>query len=198
MSEGKPASTNCIDIYRQRILDLVGILPLRASAKDSNKTYIINSHYSNTVDFTSEQCFRSLLLTKPEIDSKAGAATLGYLALFLSILSQYLNVQLPYEMQFMGSSSIIRKQGEPNLNKLVINAGERRSQAYSLAYDPHRNEDFQMALLQLSANVYYLSISQGIFIADKDNVPTYFLIHLVNLLEHSKGVARYLIIVFFY
>eukprot|EP01127_Copromyxa_protea_P009819 TRINITY_DN2343_c0_g1_i1.p1 TRINITY_DN2343_c0_g1~~TRINITY_DN2343_c0_g1_i1.p1 ORF type:complete len:576 (-),score=86.96 TRINITY_DN2343_c0_g1_i1:661-2214(-) len=148
---------------RQRISDLITLLPLKVSSRES-MIFFINSHYSNLVDFSS-------------VGNESGAATLGYVVLLVSIMSQYLNVHLPYDMQFMGSSSVIRKQGY------------RESTVYPLSSKLGGPQEFKMALHQLGANIYYLCVSQGMVFEDKEDVQQHFLLNLLHLIYNCKSLG---------
>eukprot|EP01126_Amoeba_proteus_P054309 TRINITY_DN6678_c0_g1_i3.p1 TRINITY_DN6678_c0_g1~~TRINITY_DN6678_c0_g1_i3.p1 ORF type:complete len:248 (-),score=53.67 TRINITY_DN6678_c0_g1_i3:454-1197(-) len=150
------------DNRRRRISELMTLLPLETSAKNTSKVLFMNIYFPSIADLS-------------RIEDTISSAALGYIVLLVSILSQYLNVQLPYEMWFMGSKSMIHKQGDIN------------SRAYALNLQTSTMEEFKIALEQLEYNVYYLCLSQNFFFEEKENAKHFLFMNLYYLLKKCSG-----------
>ena len=61
---------------------------------------------------------------------------------------------------------------------------------YPLSYASGNVRDFEMALYQLSANVYYLCSTQGLVFEDKEEARPFFLYNLLNLLHHCDQLGK--------
>jgi len=151
------------DIRRSNVLELMSILPLNISPQNNTVIFLTTSlpvHGLYKAD-----------------NGDIPSASMGYLVLFLQLLSYILDISLPYHMKFLGSKSLI---WDPT-NKSDVK--------YPLIFDGKQNET-QKALARLNGNIFYLCVFNGLVFEDGINAEQYHFLNLYHLINSPNLFSR--------